>query len=771
MKRSAKWLLAAALAALAIGAAAPLFSADRFARRIRVALEESLGRPVRLGNVRLSLLTGPGFSVRDVVIEEHPSIGLEPIAYVSSLEARVSWRSILTGNLQFSTLRLVEPSVNLVKHPSGVWNLRPLLGSPSAARIPDIQVRAGRLNFRLGDTKSAFYVTNADVDVTPLPDGFAFRFLGEPARTDRLAQGFGRLSGRGRWVQATGRVDAEVALQPSNVAELMILLAGRDVGMHGLVASQVRLTGGLDALDIKGDLQIEDVHRWDIYSTRGVPWPLKYRGRLDFTQERLSLETDPGADSPLGVRMRASLSGRSWGAAATFRSMPAAPLIEILRHLAAPIPAGLALEGRLDGAVGYSSSSGLQGEVTLTDATLRAPEAPVLACNRADLILTHNHAQLRPAAVRFDESSTAQLEGSLSWMGSEGDVDVRLETRGIELAVIENSCIRLIGAGRIPFLEQFQGGEWKGVLRYLRKAGKEGHWAANGEIANARLSLPELSNPVRIHSAAITVDDARAVLTGLQASAGEVAIEGDYRYIPDARRPHRFRLSVPVLDAAELERQLRPLLRRDPGFLARLGLGRQSLPEWIRNRRAEGSIEAGEVRIGEAKLEAFRAHVVWQGASAELSDVECRVGEGEIRGSILATLGRRVPSYRLKGAAENIPWRGGHVGLEFASETSGIGPDLLLNLKAEGSVTGRSLALLQDSELRALSGSYQFTVERGIPRVRFSSLEITLGEETYVGSGGSDSLGRLQFDFVSGPKPLRMSGSLVPLELDVVAAR
>ena len=66
----------------------------------------------------------------------------------------------------------------------------------------------------------------------------------------------------------------------------------------------------------------------------------------------------------------------------------------------------------------------------------------------------------------------------------------------------------------------------------------------------------------------------------LRAAAGKVAFSGEYRYEPGLARPHRLRLRIEELDAADLEAELMPTLRRNPGLLAR-ALGRQSLPGWL----------------------------------------------------------------------------------------------------------------------------------------------------------------------------------------------
>jgi uncharacterized protein involved in outer membrane biogenesis len=114
-----RFFWAALLVLVVAAAAAPFLSAERFATRIRAALATSLGREVEFREPRFSLLRGPGFSLKDVVIHEDPSFGSEPVAYVRSLNARIDLGSLLSGRLAFSNLRMVEPSVNLCRNQAG----------------------------------------------------------------------------------------------------------------------------------------------------------------------------------------------------------------------------------------------------------------------------------------------------------------------------------------------------------------------------------------------------------------------------------------------------------------------------------------------------------------------------------------------------------------------------------------------------------------------------------------------------------------------------
>src|SRR5271155_5332377 len=112
MKRA---IIAALVLVLAVGFAAPHLDIEFARPKIERALERGLGRRVEVGSVHFNLFTGPGFTVDNVTIHEDARAGIEPFAYVGTLEARVRLLGLLEHKLEFSSLRLDEANINLVK--------------------------------------------------------------------------------------------------------------------------------------------------------------------------------------------------------------------------------------------------------------------------------------------------------------------------------------------------------------------------------------------------------------------------------------------------------------------------------------------------------------------------------------------------------------------------------------------------------------------------------------------------------------------------------
>src|SRR5258708_2325831 len=94
-------LIIATVLVIAIGVAAAYLEADRLRPAIQLALERGLGRKVEVGGVHFTLLTGPGFTLDNVVIHEDPRAGIEPFAYVGTLDARIALAPLLSRRLAF----------------------------------------------------------------------------------------------------------------------------------------------------------------------------------------------------------------------------------------------------------------------------------------------------------------------------------------------------------------------------------------------------------------------------------------------------------------------------------------------------------------------------------------------------------------------------------------------------------------------------------------------------------------------------------------------
>ncbi len=488
--------------------------------------------------MRFNLFRGPGFTLRGVVIHDDPAVGVEPFAYVTSIEARVRFTSLWRGRLEFASLRLEQPSVNLVKSAAGVWNFQPLLNQAVTARPPAITVSGGRINFKLGGVKSVFYFSNADLEVSPPREtggAFQFEFSGEPSRTDRAARGFGSLRGRGSWrpgpVQDELRLDAD--LEKSSLGELVALIHGHDIGVHGQVGGRASLRGSLSSLDLAGSLQLNEIHRWDLLPPYAAGGLLNFRGKLDLLAQQLDIETVPAAGSDYVVRFRASnyLARPLWSVSLTMDHFPLQPLVDVARHLGTGLPESLTAGGSMLGAVAYSPEDGVHGAVLLQEAVIGVSNAPSLRLQEARLTLDGNRVRLAPAVVAVGPTETARLE--LDYLIAPQRLDLRLSTNSMSIAALQTEGGSLPGLLLPPLFAEFHDGIWSGWLRF-REGDAPNPWSGAIRLEGTRVSLSGLAQPLELQRAEVEIQGERIAVQMLQARAGGAEIRGEYRFNPKA---------------------------------------------------------------------------------------------------------------------------------------------------------------------------------------------------------------------------------------------
>jgi hypothetical protein len=760
------WIVVALLVA---GLAAPAITADQYARRLQASLERSLGRRVELQDVHFSLFKGPGFSIGRVVIHEDPSIGIEPVAYIEdpgSMVVAPSIWSLLGGRFTIASISLNEASINLTKTgPAaewGRWNFASLV-SPSVMRTaPAIHVRNGRIHFKFGDTKSVFYLTETDLDLSPTSGGdWKISLEGQPARTDRPMQGLGSLRLRGRWYASPGRADMDLAIERTNLGEITALLAGQDAGVHGTLTARVHMAGPMNNLGITGRLDITDVHRWDLMPGNGQGWPLDLSGKLDLIAQNLELHssTARSAALPLSVHFRASdyLSQPHWGVALYWNHFPVAPILELARHMGAQIPPKLQMAGVMDGAIGYSGQSGLQGGCSFHDAMLSAPDSPPIRFEQAHVIFGGGHARLSPALVR-GENDEARIEAD--WSLDDAALDLEISTDGMKVPSLRAQ----VALANVPGLEQVTAGSWSGGLRFHRDA-RESTWTGRIALTDASIPIEGFAHPLVLSKAQVLIDGRRLAVDRMDASLGKLEFTGDYRYEPGTLRPHRLRLRAGSWDAADLEAEFMPTLRRNTNLIART-LGRPMVTGWMRQRNVDGGVQLDELTLAGARIERLRGRVLWDVGHVELDNLQGAIGQTALSGRLDIDLRGSRPTYRLAGKVKNLAWQSGTIDAEGALESFGAGSQLLTNLSVEGGFSGASLDLGTLGLARTATGAFNLSWSQTGPRLRLSNLSVQTVDETLTGRGATQDDGRLLVLLTNGARETRMTGSLAKLHVE-----
>ena len=767
---------AAAVAAgvwLGVGIVAPYVTVDQYAKRLQGSIERALGRKVELNGVHFSLFKGPGFAVDAVTIYEDPAIGREPIVYIQkdsgSMEIAPSIWSLMGGRFVIASIRLEGASINLAKSgPAsqwGRWNFASFVNRSVMSRTPAISVRDSRIHFKFGDKKSVFYLTETDLDISPpgsVGRGWSVSLDAKPARTDRPAQGLGSFRLKGRWLVDPERLDLDMVLDRTGLGELTALMSGQAGSVHGTISARLHLGGPITNVGIRGRLNIEDVHRWDLLPPKGQGWPLDVSGQWNLISQQFEVQSNTARSVtlPLSVRFRASdyLSQPHWAVALNWNQFPAGPLLELARHMGAQIPPKLELGGSLDGAMVYSGEGSFQGKLAFHNGSVTIPDSPPVKFDQAYLVIDRGHVHLSPAVVRTADQDQAAVEAD--YAADDDTFNLGISTGGMKVSSLRAQ----VALAAVPWFEQVQSGRWSGQLRY-RRAGGKGGWTGDLEVSDAQLAVPQLADPLQLTAAHAQIDGARVVLDHIKAQAGKVLFTGEYRYEPGAPRPHRVRLRSEELEASDLEAELTPVLRRNRSLLAR-AFGRATVPDWLVRTNVEGTVQVDDLMLNGTHLDKLRARLLWDEARVDIEGIQANLDTSVLAGKMAVNLRGVRPSYKVTGTLKGLPWQSGKVDAQGTLETSGTGIQLFANLKSEGTFTGSNVDIGGLTVCRTVSGNYSLTWPQAAPQLRLRDLNLRTADEIYTGSGGTQDDGRIVILLSNGSKEMRMSGPLAKLKVE-----
>jgi len=774
MKRA---LIIVLLAVVVIGAALPYVPVVFLKIPIEHALARGLGRKVEVDQVSLTLFSGPGVSLDGVTIHEDSRAGLEPFAYANTLDARVSLLALLRGRLEFSSLDLNDATFNLVKPAGAPWNFQMLLSQTSASRyapsppspgtvptgpalpvipatLPSIKMRGGRVNFKFAETKSVLYFADTDLEVAPGDSGAVeLRFSGVPSRTDQGAQNFGHFYVRGSATpSASGQqFNFQLELEPSALDAVARLFDNGNAALKGLVSLDAQVSGSPASLAVKGTLLLENAGEWRV----------GYKGKLDLAAQTLELDSisPPGLNTKLHASTRDLLTTPQWEVSADFNDAPLGSGAELARNLGTPLPAKMTVEGVLAGSVRYRNTEGLGGNLEVRDAAVTIAGAAPLKIPTATVFLKGNSIVAGPNTVNVGGADSADVE-AVYQAGEGGGVEVKIMTHRMNLADLR--ALSPLGVGSIPLLDRIADGTWRGTLSYANpdRSSKSGTWSGDFEIQNTRLAVDGLADPVRIQSAAVSARDRSVSVTRIRAKAGDIAFSGEYRWgsqvdaedDTENSQPQNFRLQVAAADAKEVERLFQPTISREGGLLARtLRLGAAGVtPDWLTERNVEGTVSIGALTLADARLSLDNARLAWDGASVKLSAIQGKVADAALTGELRVDLAGRAPVYHFDGDLNDLPYKGGRVDFRGKISAEGNGPALWASIKAEGTLSGRSIAFSPDAEFRRATGHFQLNMTATGPRWKLSGLKLIQGNDSLSGEGATQADGRLVLDLSSG---------------------
>jgi hypothetical protein len=123
----------AALPLLVLIAVPFLIDANQFRPMLEAKLSAALGREVKVGNLKLALLSG-GVTADELSIADDPAFSRTPFVEAKSFHVGVDLAALIfSRKLAVTSLTIDQPEITLLQSPAGDWNFSSLGARPAAA--------------------------------------------------------------------------------------------------------------------------------------------------------------------------------------------------------------------------------------------------------------------------------------------------------------------------------------------------------------------------------------------------------------------------------------------------------------------------------------------------------------------------------------------------------------------------------------------------------------------------------------------------------------
>jgi hypothetical protein len=375
-----KWLwfsFAAVVALLSVIIVPPLVSVSRYKGQIATLIGRSLGRPARISSVHVRLLPRPGFVLYDLVVDDNPAFGAEPVIHASTVTAPIRFLPLWRGRLEISEISVDEASLNLVRTPDGKWNLDSLLEKTATnagkigadthkAAFPRLVATNSRINFKRGVEKLPYSLIDTDLSLwQSKPGEWRLRLRGQPARTDVSINpadtGIVELQATAQ--QQTGDlrdmpIHLDLDWRDAQLGQLSRLMTGSDAGWRGDLRGEVHMDGTSENAQIKTRLRATGVHRAEFAPAE--PMDFDANCNLVYHYTKLTIE-DAVCDSPIGggrIRVAGEMnsSGHLPKYSVEMDRVPLAAGLEALRTVRNGVDPNLTAAGAISGKVTYDET-------------------------------------------------------------------------------------------------------------------------------------------------------------------------------------------------------------------------------------------------------------------------------------------------------------------------------------------------------------------------------------------------------------------------------
>jgi AsmA-like protein len=707
LSRKRRWMVAAAVIVLLLFLLRP--GASRLKSRIAGSITAAVQRRVEIGDVHIRLLPRPGFDLDNVMVYDDPSFGAEPMLRASEVTADLRLISLFHGRLEIARLDLTEPSLNLVHGVNGRWNLEALLersarsslaptgkaGAEIRPGFPYIEGSSGRINFKIGQEKKAYALTNADFALwQDSENAWGMRLKAQPFRSDMNLSDTGTLRVDGTWQRAASV--HEIPLQFSlewnrpQLGQLTKLLTGADKGWRGTVQFQATLTGLPAQLQLSADAFIQDFRRYDITSGD----PLRLTAHCDSQYSAADHEFHQlFCHGPVGagyVTLHGDLGlpgSHRYDLDLMAQNVPAGSLAALAERAKKSIPEDLTAEGALAGSLAIRRNgpgnqmqllgSGEIAGLRLASASNKAEFEPVsvpfvMTSGRLPTIAESSKPrrtsedpavpnggpflEFGPFPVAMGRASAPTVQGWINFSGYnvslKGEVEVARAMRVARLFGIPALTAAVEGTAQADLQ---LAGLWTG---WASPSASPPRFNGTARLRNVRVNVRGTDGPLEINSADLQLLPDAVRLARLNASAAHALWTGSLELLRGCGTPSdcavHFSLSTNETRLGELAQWVHPQPRKQPWYRILTPETQKSDTTLFASVHASGYVVANRFWIRSLPATRVSANVTLSDGKLRASDLRTDFLGGTHRGEWELDFRARPTVYTGRGSLNGI---------------------------------------------------------------------------------------------------------------------
>jgi hypothetical protein len=694
--------------------------ANRLRSRIVESISQALGRSVEVSSVSLRFLPQPGFELENFVVHDDPAFGPEPVLRAQEVTALLRISSLVRGRLEIATLKLTEPSLNLVRSQEGHWNLENLVeradkisAAPTSKTkaekrpaFPYIEASHGRVNFKVGLEKKPYALTDADFSLwQDAENTWSMRLKAQPTRTDFNLSDTGILRVTGSWQRAVALRDTPLQFtflwDRAQLGQLTKLAYGNDKGWRGAVRITAALSGTPAHLAVTAEASAEDFRRYDIQTSGAM------RLAVECTAQYSSIDSafsDGDCTAPVGTgtvhiagRMANPLGPRSYDLALEAESVPVQSLATLARHVKLGLPDDLIATGQLNAKVKIQGpgegpkTSGWKGSAEIAGLRLRSALANAdLAPSDVSLTVSSDgmapRVTVNPFRLPLGHGAPAALQGHFSHQGYDFELTGEAQLQSLLRAA------RTVG---IPTLQTAAEGSATLDVHIV------GAWArfAPAEITgkarlhSVRSRTLALNAPLDIVTADLVLAPDRTEVNHLTAVIAGTSWRGSLalpRPCPALNAcPIRFDLHSDLIATDQWTTLLFPAAQKEPWY--RFGSASVHLDSpGLLALDATGNLSADKLVVRGVVAAKVSAKVQMEEGKLELKDLRADLLGGRHLGDWKADFTSQPPRYTVSGGVDRLAlgqlatamdnaWVTGVATAKYRVDASGLTPSELLN--------------------------------------------------------------------------------------------